>query len=290
MVSLNFGKTTSKKREDLPYEFTDYVIRETESPVQFKLMPSGNRKVVKTNVRMITESILKKGSIYRPLIINENQEILDGQNRITSAKNMSKFGKNVSIPYIVVKGYGTEQVRALNMNQKKLQNEDYLNLWAERGLKDYINVKGLKDRGDYKIPLNDLLRICKVRSDSANSHGILSHPTLAQNELQDGTYTHGDLKLAEEFCDWYSNFLTFAVDRGYKMKNNFLKIAFKLFLVPEGTFDRARFYSQFKTSSETPRLHVFKDRELIEAVNNIYNFNKNQKNRVDLKWELGLIK
>lgn len=283
-------KTTLEKSKDLPYEFTDYVVRETESPLKFKMMPSGNRKVVKTNVRLITESILKKGSIYRPLIVNGNQEILDGQNRITSAKNMSKFGKAINIPYIVVDGYGQEQVKALNMNQKKLTTEDYLNLWAERGLKDYVNVKELKYRGDYKIPINDFLRICKINSESANSHGILSHPTLAQNELQDGTYTHGDLILAEQFCDWYSNFLTYATDNKIKMKNNFLKIAFKLFLLPERTFDRTRFYSQFKKSTETHRLHVFKDRELVESVQNIYNFNKNKSNRVDLKWELSLIK
>ncbi|MFS0926342.1 ParB N-terminal domain-containing protein [Enterococcus durans] len=101
---------------------------------QFKLI-KGNRQI-STNIKL-EESIKSKG-ILRPIIVNSNMEILDGQHRYIIAKKY-----NLSLPYYVSVSKSIEDIIVLNNTTNRWKIEDYIHTYKEDGLIDYILLEKL---------------------------------------------------------------------------------------------------------------------------------------------------
>lgn len=82
-------------------------VYETYDYDKFHIMEKGNREIdhYKKIATQMNEQFL-----FTVIIVNEKFEIIDGQNRFLASKELHK-----PIRYIIVEGYGVEQVRMYNM-------------------------------------------------------------------------------------------------------------------------------------------------------------------------------
>lgn len=106
----------------------------------FKRLP-GNRNVEELRIKKILQSIEKVGFVLNPIIINERNEIVDGQGRFEALKR-----KGLPIPFIRVPGIGTDECIAMNINMTNWKLMDYVKSYAEMGSSDYIRFGELVEQ------------------------------------------------------------------------------------------------------------------------------------------------
>jgi len=125
----------------------------------------GNRQINKLHVKRLKESMSEE-FIPMPIIVNEKNEIIDGQHRFTAAKELG-----LDIPFIKVNKLGKNQIHRLNTNSKNWNGKDYLYDYCEMGMSDYIVYRDFID-GDfwstfilnfcrYRIPIDVLVNLIK---------------------------------------------------------------------------------------------------------------------------------
>lgn len=97
----------------------------TKEYERFKFYP-GNRPIDKRNLEQLVSSISERNLLKeRPIIINENNEVLDGQHRLEAAKQLQ-----IPIFFERKEGGNYQDIIALNGAQKNWKPIDYLNLFA----------------------------------------------------------------------------------------------------------------------------------------------------------------
>lgn len=122
------------------YETTDYTI--------FKRM-NGNRTVTDDRVHKICKSMIDRGVLFCPLLVNENLEIIDGQGRLEALEKLHE-----TVRYIVQPGLKWEDCVALNISQTSWTINDYIDSWASRGIADYILLRRLANEfKDFNISI-----------------------------------------------------------------------------------------------------------------------------------------
>lgn len=94
-----------------------------------------NRIVNALHVKRLVESF-KQELLLCPIIVNELFEVIDGQHRLNAAME-----SGMPVYYYIVKGYGAEQVKKLNTNQKNWTKQDYLNSYASNQVQPYVLFK-----------------------------------------------------------------------------------------------------------------------------------------------------
>ena len=104
-------------------------VYETKKYEIFKKL-EGNRDVY--SVKKIKDSIEEVGYIPSPICVNENMEIIDGQNRLEALKSL-----NMPVHYYIVKGIGIKEARQMNIGRKNWTFLDYIKSYAETGDKNY---------------------------------------------------------------------------------------------------------------------------------------------------------
>lgn len=92
-----------------------------------------NRKINEVNVQKIMKSISAKNLLeFRPILVDENMRVIDGQHRLEAAKRLG-----VGVYYEVMKKPPSETVILLNTNQKRWNIDDYLNYFEKEGNSEY---------------------------------------------------------------------------------------------------------------------------------------------------------
>lgn len=91
-----------------------------------------NREVKTRTTQKIVESIKTVGYITNPIIVNEQMQIIDGQNRLEALKSLG-----MPVDYVIVKGAGINHCRALNINQSNWTTMDYIKSYANGGNTSY---------------------------------------------------------------------------------------------------------------------------------------------------------
>ena len=113
----------------------------------------GNRNINPPHLARLKKSI-SEDYLEVPIIINEKNEIIDGQHRFESAKSLKK-----PIYFIKIKGLGLDEVHRLNTNSKNWTAEEYMNGYCELGYSDYLIYKQFKNK--YKFGHNESITILK---------------------------------------------------------------------------------------------------------------------------------
>lgn len=116
-----------KESEIKVYKTTDYGA--------FKKM-LGNRDV--KSVAKIVRSVQTVGQVIDPIIVNENDEVINGQNRIEAFKQLG-----LPIYYIRQKGLNINHCRYLNIGQTNWGTEDYIASYAAEGNESYQRLASL---------------------------------------------------------------------------------------------------------------------------------------------------
>lgn len=107
-------------------------IKETKDYEQFKLIDE-NRNLNRNHINKIKDSITEFGYVAsNPILVNHNNEIIDGQHRFVACKEMG-----LPVYYIVEDGLPSKALLSLNTTQKSWSLEDYINYWATKGYSSY---------------------------------------------------------------------------------------------------------------------------------------------------------
>ena len=127
----------------------------------------GNRPINKAHLNNLIKS-MKHKQLFTTGIVNEKDEICDGQHRFAACKSLEK-----PFYYIVEPGYGLEEVIALNTSSRKWTNENYLNCFIERegSYPEYVKFKQFMDkyRMGYKSCIGLLCNTQSINTRSFNS-------------------------------------------------------------------------------------------------------------------------
>lgn len=93
----------------------------------------GNRSVDEVRVRKIMKSIREVGMIPAPIIVNDLMEVIDGQGRMEACKRLG-----LPVPFVIIKGLGIKECRAMNIYGEKWNVLDYLESYANAGNQNYV--------------------------------------------------------------------------------------------------------------------------------------------------------
>lgn len=130
-------------------------MKQTTDYSMFKRHPN-NRAINALNVDKIKRSIQVKNLLeYRPIIVDKNMQIIDGQHRLEAAKIL-----NLPVFYQVQEQTGTEDIFLLNANQKAWNNEDFNNYYASKGIESYVKLKSFMEKSG--LPLKDAFAVLGV--------------------------------------------------------------------------------------------------------------------------------
>jgi len=105
----------------------------------------GNRSINQLHVKRLSNSMMNK-HLISPIIVNEKYQIIDGQHRFEASKNL-----DLPVYYIVIPGYGLEEVQILNQNSKNWSVNDFLDGYCNLGKEDYIKFRDFVDQYDFSI-------------------------------------------------------------------------------------------------------------------------------------------
>lgn len=126
-------------------------VRVTNKYEMFKKL-EGNRATDNRRVEKIKESILKVGYITSPILVNSQMEIIDGQGRFEALKQLQ-----LPIEYIIQDGIGFKECVAMNVYQSNWTANDYIESYADRGVKSYIYIRNLMER--FKIKNTSIIAV-----------------------------------------------------------------------------------------------------------------------------------
>ena len=101
----------------------------------FKFRDDNREKIDHAHVKRIANSIKSKNMLdLKPIVINSQYEIIDGQHRCLAAKQL-----NVPIYYTIQKDIKVEDIVLLQM-QKQWRMADFVNFYAKNGKPEYIKL------------------------------------------------------------------------------------------------------------------------------------------------------
>lgn len=156
----------------------------------------GNRELRK-NVSL--EKSIRKSGIIIPIEVNEQFEILDGQNRFEFAKKMG-----IPIPYRVIDGLGIQEVIDLNSTTKPWTVMDYINKYCLDENIEYINLRDLSIKYT-RIPISSL---------ASAGEGYLNLNSKTTKNIREGTFCFYNFGIFCQFLDDYYSFLSKTGVRG----------------------------------------------------------------------------
>jgi len=96
---------------------------------------AGNRDIVESNVQAIMNQLRERGQ-QQPIIINERNEVIDGQHRLEACKRLK-----MPIQYLKRLGATLEDVISTNIVGKKWAVGDYINRFVADGNDNYVQLQ-----------------------------------------------------------------------------------------------------------------------------------------------------
>ena len=217
----------------------------------------GNRTVNPVHAKNIKESIAVK-QIAVPIVVNENFQICDGQNRFKACVDLKK-----PIYYIKIDGLTLEDVQRLNANTHTWDTDDFLDSFCELGFKEYKKYREYRDK--YKFGHTECMIILNGWKNKGKS--------LHQN-FRDGNLTIQNYSEAKKISDMIVKVGDYY--QGYK-RAGFVKAMLQLFKTKE--YDHDKFLG--KLSKQSAKMTDQSTKKLyLERIEEIYNFGSQNKVRL----------
>lgn len=129
----------------------------------FKMIAS-NREVDSRHVNKLINAIQKKNLLHlNPIVVNGNMEVIDGQHRLTAAKQLG-----IPIYYTQDSSISHDDIAGMNSNKKNWGMMDYINYYALKGNTDFIEFnKFCNKHREYTPSL--LQTLCSKNGDRRTS-------------------------------------------------------------------------------------------------------------------------
>ena len=140
-------------------------VNQTNDYSMFRTL-EGNRQVSKLHVNRLKESF-KTAYLLSPILINQQNQIIDGQHRFEAAKALG-----LPINYIICNDYGLKEVQILNTNMKNWKKEDYLNAYCDVKHPEYLKFRNFMMRfPDFGIKVCEILLTNRQSGKQATDYG-----------------------------------------------------------------------------------------------------------------------
>jgi hypothetical protein len=261
------------KNGSVPKLITDQpvnMVYMTSNYTQFRIL-NDNREVNSLHVKRLVDSFNEKHLIC-PIIVNEKMDVIDGQHRLKAS-----IETGVPVYYIVIPGYGINEVQRLNANQKNWTKTDFLEMYCAQGQKQYLEFKEFMTHFP-ELTFQACERIITGHSSGART-GRMEGKSVQMNDFQEGKLVIPNLGLSYknarkimEFQEHYDGFSrgTFvsAILPLFKSKNyDHKEMIYKLGVAPRKL---------------THCQNVGQYRMLLE---DIYNWKRQKENKVSFKYE-----
>ena len=228
-------------------------VKQTDDYSMFSRL-DGNRKVNNAHLKRLRQSISEE-SLIVPMIVNENYEIIDGQTRFESWKDL-----RLPVYFVKVKGYGLNQVQRLNTNLKKWTMEDFTDSYAELGYTDYIKYREFKKT----YGLGHYESIAMLR-------GTVSGSGVGFERFRDGEFK---IKSYTRACYWAERIVALkSFYDGYRRRSFVFAI---LHLLNNKNFDFNQLIQKLKYQS-SKLVDCSNKEQYIGILQDIYNFKSSKK-------------
>lgn len=115
----------------------------------------GNRPVDKQHVAQLKRKIENEGNLTSefPVNLNENMEVIDGQNRILALQELG-----YPVYYTISEGASLATVRQINIGRKNWSWSDYASSFASEGNPHYKDLLDFHEA--FNFPFSTLVRYC----------------------------------------------------------------------------------------------------------------------------------
>jgi len=124
----------------------------------------GNRPVSRVHVNKLKKSMIEN-FIPMPIVVNNKNEIIDGQHRFTAAKELG-----MNVPYIIIDDLGKDEVHRLNLTSKNWVAGDFLNDYCESRKQDYLIYRDFLEEYEFDHNVTNAMLSGKNRmSGTANA-------------------------------------------------------------------------------------------------------------------------
>jgi hypothetical protein len=226
---------------------------------------SGNRVVNPQHVKRICDSITINGMLCNPILVNEKLEVIDGQHRLNACKKA-----NSHIYYIILNNYDLSQVHTLNLNQKNWTKKDFLEGYANMGIKSYVDFKDFLEKNeDFSLPI--CMAFCNNTTDN-------SHNKLGENleVFEDGSWKGRDFNIGQ---DWANKIRI--IQPYYKGYNTGVFVGTLITLFKNENFDFNEFMHKLRLQP-TALLDCRNREQYKTLIEDIYNWRS--RNKVNLRY------
>lgn len=234
------------------------MIQSTKNYERFKKLSCNRETMSEKHLDRLQKSIQTNNLLqYRPILINKNFEVIDGQHRLEIAKRMG-----IEIFYQIEDDLTVNDIILVN-NQKPWGNGDYLNFYVKNHYPEYMKLdKFLKD--------NDLsLKIALLIFIGSGHNGL--------NDFREGKF-----KFKEEYKDtkveqcWETVYYIKKMNGGstYTMSAKFWKSLNKL-MNCEG-FDQSIWMKNLERHIHKMHIHNSAE-DYFKTMLSIYNWKNNRK-------------
>lgn len=167
-----------------------YQVHTTKDYSMFKPI-EGNRNKNLLHINRLIIS-MKERLLFTVIIVNEKYEIIDGQHRFDAIKELG-FPLN----YIIMKGYGLNEVQRLNSNSSNWSTSDYLQAYCNLGYVDYIRLSKFITKHKLSLTIGASILVGTSAPTGSTSAGngfeYFKHGTFKVSDKQE--------RAAEKFMD-----------------------------------------------------------------------------------------
>ena len=130
-------------------------VQTTKNYARFKLL-QGNRDLIEGNIKAVMNQISAFGQ-RQPIIINERNEIIDGQHRLEACRRLG-----LAVKYIVDAGARIDHVISANIVGKKWSMLDYIKRFVAEGNEHYVKLyEFMVEAKSAGIPSSSALQIVR---------------------------------------------------------------------------------------------------------------------------------
>lgn len=161
-------------------------VYQTSDYSMFKTL-RGNRKVSKAHVLRLRKS-MEKNLLLTIIIVNELFEIIDGQHRFEVLKELG-----LPVTYVIITGYGLNEVRIFNAGMSNWGNMEYLNSFCDLGFPEYLKFRNFMRRfPDFNISSSEAILTDRLGRNT-KSNIVLKSETNKRGSYFINSFTEGGL-------------------------------------------------------------------------------------------------
>jgi hypothetical protein len=234
----------------------------------------GNRPANPQHVNRLSQSINENGILCNPILVNEKMQVIDGQHRLLAAKKQQS-----EIYYIVIDGYGLDDVHTLNLNQKNWSKRDFLDGYAKMGLEPYVKLKAFcKKHKDFTVVSS--IQLCSQLSGwgSFTRNTKRSKDKKENNIFEQGTWKGGDFNIGEDLANKIE--LLKPYYKGFN-RGSFVSVMLSLLLYKKDIFDFNEFMHKIRLQP-TALVDCTTVEQYKMLIEDIYNYRS--RNKVNLRY------